>query len=376
MKKIFLYSILISSLFLAFSTYSFFTFKTRQECSRLYNAINKFQKNNMLNGVVLVAKDNKLIYSKPFGFAHKNTNILNTNLSQFLLASITKTYTATTILLLVQKGIINLDKAVSDYLKPDHAVWQGRMPDSMNKITIHQLLTHSSGLPDYEKIAGHTEWYKKIHTPEEVVQFFAWQPLSFAPGIRYDYQGSNYLLLGLIIEAVTGKSYGDFLKENIFKPLDLSHTFASTNAFVNDIQKNHPLLAHGYQFDEKTKQLEPAGMVNMSVDYAESSIISNVADLFSFIKNLFSNKIINPQMIQKMTTSYFTTPYGTEVGYGIYIDKSLGYPVFSHAGKIDGFESIFLYDPQKKITVIILSNIMGSNSYPLAYELMDIMHSN
>lgn len=376
MKKIFAYGIILSSLFLAFSAYSFFTFIHHKEAARIHKAISEFQKKNMASGVVLVDQDDKIIYLKAFGLANNDTKQLNSTSSEFLLASITKTYTATGVLWLAQKGIIDLQKPVSTYLQPTHPVWQGKMPDSMNKITIHHLLTHSSGLPDYEKIAGHTQWYKKLHTPEQVIQFFSQEPLSFTPGARYDYQGSNYLLLGLIIEAVTGKTYDAFLQEIIFKPLNLFHTFASTNAFLADIQKNHPQLASGYRLDNKTKQLQPSGMINMSVDYAESAIIANALDLFAFINNLFSNKIINAQMAQKMKTPHLTTSYEAGVGYGIYIDKSLSYPVFSHPGRIDGYESIFLYEPQKKITVIILSNVMGSNIYPLAYELMDIIHSN
>lgn len=376
MKKIALTTLSISLLLLCLSAYSFFSFIHQKETARIHKTISEFQKKNILSGVVLVAKNDNMIYLKPFGFAHNETHSLNTNSTQFLLASITKTFTATAILLLTQKGLIDLNQPVSTYLKPNHSVWQGTMPDSMNKITIHHLLTHSSGLADYEKIPGHTEWYKKLHTPEQVIQFFAQEPLSFTPGSRYDYQGSNYLLLGLIIEAVTGKSYAEFLKEILCKPAHLSHTFAQTNAFLSTIQKNHPGLSIGYKLDEQTKQLKQANMVNMSVDYAESSIISNAFDLYTFINKLFSNKNITNELIQKMITPYLTTPYGTQVGYGIYLDKSLGYPLFTHGGRIEGFESIFMYEPQKKISVIILSNEMGSNIYPLGYELMDIAHSN
>lgn len=375
MKKIAI-TLSISLLLLCLSTYSFFTFIHHKEAARILKTINEFQKTNTLSGVVLVAKNDQIIFRKPFGFSDDSTHTLNTNSSQFLLGSITKTYTATALLLLIQKGLINLNQPVSTYLKPHHPVWQGKMPDSMNKITIHHLLTHSSGLPDYEKIRGHDKWYKKIHTPEQVVQFFAQEPLSFIPGSRYDYQGSNYLLLGLIIEAVSGKSYSAFLQEMILKPLHLSNTIVSTNVFLADIKKNNPQISIGYRLDKTKKQLQPAQMINLSVDYAESALIANDFDLFSFIKNLFSNNIINAELIQKMTTSYLTTPNETGVGYGIYIDKSLTYPLFSHLGRIDGYESIFLYEPQKKITVIILSNIMGSNIYPLAYDLMHSAHSN
>ncbi len=374
MKKIIVLSS-VTALFVALSAYSFFTFVHNKDLARIHKSIRAFEKNNLLSGVVLVEKNHKVIYTKPFGLSDKNSLTANTNASLFLLGSITKTYTATAILLLAQKGIIDLDKAVSNYLPSNHPVWQGSMPDSMNTITIHNLLTHSSGLADYEKITGHEQWYKKIHSPEQVIQFFAREPLTFKPGSKYDYQGSNYLLLGLIIEAVSGKSYAEFLKEHIFGPLDLAHTFESTNAFVSDIQKILPALAHGYVLDPNTKALRPAGMVNMSVDYAESAIIATAHDLFSFITNLFSHKIINAEMLQKMKTPYFATPYGTQVGYGIYLDKSLGYPVFTHAGRIEGFETIFMYEPEQKITVIMVTNIMGSAIYPLAYELMDRVHA-
>lgn len=376
MKKIAIYSIILCSLLLAFSAHSFFTFIHHKETARIHKLISEFQKNNMLSGVIVAGQNGKVIYQKAFGFANNDTKKINSISSEFLLASITKTYTATAILLLAQKGYINLQKPVSTYLPATHPVWQGKMPESMKQVTIHHLLTHSSGLPDYEKIAGHTEWYKKLHSPQEVIQFFAQAPQSFIPGAHYDYQGSNYLLLGLIIETITDKSYETFLQEQLFKPLKLSHTFAFTNTFLSDIQKKLHNLASGYRLDRKTKQLQPAQEINMSVDYAESSIISNALDLFTFIHNLFSNKIINAEMVQKMTTSYLTTSYEAGVGYGVYIDNSLGYITFNHPGKIDGYESIFLYEPQKKITVIILSNVIGSNIFPLAYELIDSIHAN
>lgn len=375
MKKIFLISDAVS-LLLAFSSYTFFSFVTRQECSRIHKTLRNYIKHNTLNGIVLVAKDSKLLYSKAFGLADKATQEPISSESQLLIASITKTYTATSILLLAQKGIIDLHKPVSYYLRPDHPVWQGTMPDSMNQITIHHLLTHSSGLADYEKIPGHAQWYKTLHTPAQLVQFFSREPLSFSPGSSYEYQGSNYLLLGLIIEAVSGKSYEAFLNEHIFKPLNLGNTVADTTALLSDIRKTLPHLARGYILDEKTKAVLATGdTVNLSVDYAESAIIATASDLYLFIKNLFSGTIINHETVQKMTTSHMKNPYGAGVGYGMYSDTNLGYTVFTHAGKIEGFESIFMYEPNQKITVIILSNIMGSTIYPLAYELVDAVHT-
>lgn len=372
MSKIIFYGALFSSLILAFSAYSFFTFVHRKELVSIHKTINEFQKNTLLNGVVLVAQNNMIIYRKAFGYANKQTNILNNQSTQFLLASLTKTYTATAILLLVQKGNINLHKPVSEYLKLDNPVWQGKMPESMNQITIHHLLTHSSGLPKHTQLPGFSEWYEKIHTPEQLIQFFAWQPLSFTPGSRFEYTGSNYLLLGLIIEAITGTTYQNFMTEHVFQPLHLLSTFVAEPSMLITIQKQCPQLSIGYNLDEKTKQVQPAGMVNMSTQFAESGIISTANDLFTFISALFSARILNEQTIKKMTTAYFTTADNEGIGYGITIDNLL-YKIYQHTGRINGYESIFMYEPQKKITVIILSNVMGSNIYPLAYELMSIM---
>lgn len=360
--------------FLAFGLILIVCIFSIQKSSIFEDYLRNYRKDKVLNGVVLIAQDQKIIYNNAFGWSNHEKRCKNMLNAEFLLASITKTYTATAILLLVQKGILNLNKPISEYLKPDHPVWKGSMPESMQHITIGHLLTHSSGLSNYEKLSGYAQWNKELHTPEQVIQFFIREPLSFLPGSAYDYQGSNFLLLGFIIESVTGKSYESFMEETLFKPFKLTHTFAITNQFLSTIQKNRPELSIGYRLDKQTKQLQDAGPINMSVDYAEAAIISDSFDLFAFINALFSNKIISAEMVQKMTTSYFSTPYGAGVGYGIMIDKSLAYPLFSHAGRTEGYESIFLYEPQKKITIIILSNLMGSNIYPLAYDLMDLAY--
>ena len=163
MKKIVKLSIVLICLLLAATTYSFLRFFYHTEYASINKMVTEFKKKEPLNGVVLVAKDNTIIYLRAFGFSNMHTKSYNTRSSEFLLASISKLYTAAAVLLLAQQGKIDIDKPVSDYIKPNHPVWQNAMPAAMNTITVHQLLTHSSGLAKYTRLPGFEEWYSTIH---------------------------------------------------------------------------------------------------------------------------------------------------------------------------------------------------------------------
>lgn len=343
-----------------------------QKSSLFDNFLNDYKKENSLNGVILIAKDQSIMYHRPFGWANKENNCENTINTIFLIGSLTKTFTATAILLLAQQGLLNLDAPISTYLTKENPIWANKMPEWANQVTIHQLLTHSSGLSEYVTLSGFDEFYEKPHSSTELIQFFAQEPLKFMPGSQYSYSGSGYNVLGAVIEAISSQPYNSFLKNNFFLPLDIYNIDAPHNQMLSAIQKNNPDIAIGYTLLDKS--MVPAGDVNLSTAFAEASIVSTAHDLYAWLCALFSNKILYPETISQMTKSYFITNQGEGIGYGITIDKSLGYETFTHSGRINGYDSIFLYEPTKKITTIILSNLMKSNIYTLAYDLMDLTY--
>jgi CubicO group peptidase (beta-lactamase class C family) len=334
--------------------------------------INNYKNTSTLSGVILVAHEHTILYQKVFGLANKEKDIKNNIHSEFLIASITKQFTAAAILLLVQKGLIQLNHPVSEYLSASHPIWDKKMPTWADTITIHHLLSHSSGLAEYVSLPGFDAFYDKPHTSKELIQFFSDQTVRFSPGNKYEYSGSGYNLLGAIIESVSGKSYGEFLKANFFDPLNLTNIYASHTQLLSDIQKDHPNISIGYNYNPRNNQIEKAGLVNLSTAFSEASIISNVNDLYRWLYALYSGQLISETMLKKMTTPYFTIEDDLGVGYGIYSDPNKGNPVYVHTGIINGYEGIALYSPLKKIYVIILSNLQGSNIFSLGYSLIDL----
>lgn len=368
MKKAFMFimAVVITIVFI------YFCFTSRKQT--IDSVIIHFTKKHHLSGVLLVAYDDTITYLKAFDRANRSNNRINTIDSEFLLASITKQITAAAILLLVDRGIIDLNKPVSTYLNQKSPFWKNKkVPAWADKITIHHLLTHSSGLPDYVTLPEFHNFYSKPHTTAELLQFFSYHPIRFIEGSKYEYSGTGYNVLGAIIETVSGKNYEQFLKDNFFGPLHLKHMYA-LQQLLSEVLKEQPMLSKGYNYDPSTKKIEPAGLVNLSTAFAEASIITNATDLYHWFRALYSGKLISDAMLKKMTTAYFTIDDNLGVGYGIYIDPNKGNLVYVHTGIINGYESIYLYNPVQKIYVIILSNIKDSNIYPLAYEIMTAAH--
>lgn len=368
------FKIILMSLLIVISLSSLYFFMHKPQTIDSY--LIRYQKQHILSGAVLIARKDTIAYLNAFGLAAQEKNIKNTSSSEFLIGSLTKQFTAAAILGLVDKGLLELDKSVSTYLPSTNPIWLNNMPDWADQITIHHLLSHSSGLPEYVALPGFEEFYKNPHTTTELIQFFANHPLNFKPGTQYAYSGSGYNLLGAIIETVSWKDYETFLHDIIFKPLHLQHIYAPATKLLSEVKKEHPNISVGYNLDTKTNQFIPAGQINLSTAFAEASIIADAADLYKSLLAIFTGNIISQNMLQKMTTPSFTTEEGTGVGYGIFIDKSLGFITYAHSGRINGYESISLYEPRNEITVIILSNILGSNIYGLAYELMALVHAH
>ncbi len=296
------------------------------------------------NGSILIAEKGKIIYEKGFGMANMEWSIPNQPDTKFRIGSITKQFTATLVLQLVEEGKIKLDGKITDYLNDYRK-------DTGGRVTIHQLLNHTSGIPSYTgRRDFFAEFSRNQYSVADFVKKFASGDLEFEPGSKFSYNNSGYSILGAIIEKVTGKTYETVLSERIFKPLGM----------MNSGYDNHsPLIqkrASGYQ---KT----PDGFVNaayldMSIPYAAGSIYSTVEDLFKWEESLFEDKILSAESKKLM----FTPGLGN-YGYGIRIaDQPVGKSelktrTIGHGGGIHGFNSLMLRAVEKQQTVIILDNV-------------------
>jgi CubicO group peptidase (beta-lactamase class C family) len=230
------------------------------------------------NGSALVAENGKIIYKGAFGMANMEWNIPNTPDTRFRLGSITKQFTATAILQLVEQGKIKLDGKLSDYL-PDYR------KDVGEKVTIHHLLTHTSGIPSYTSQSGFFENVSRNpYKVDDFVKKYASGDLQFEPGSKYTYNNSGYFLLGAIIERVTGKPYEQVLKENLFDPIGMKNTgYDHHDTIISKRASGYSLKPDGYT---------NAPYLDMSIPYAAGSLYSTVEDLYLWDQALSTEKLL------------------------------------------------------------------------------------
>jgi CubicO group peptidase (beta-lactamase class C family) len=334
----------------------------QQNVQKIDGLLKQYHDYGQFNGSILVAEKGKIIYEKGFGMANMEWAIPNQPDTKFRIGSLTKQFTAALVLQLVEEGKIKLDGKISDYL-PDYR------KDTGEKVTIHQLLNHTSGIPDYTHRPNFSaEISRNPYSVADFVKKFASGDLEFEPGSKFSYDNSGYSILGAIIEKVTGKTYETVLTERILKPLGMT----------NSGYDNHsPLLqkrASGYQ---KT----PDGFVNaayldMSIPYAAGSMYSTVEDLFKWDQSLYEDKILSAESKKLM----FTPGLGN-YGYGIRIsDQPLGKTdqktkIIGHGGAINGFNSYIVRAVEKRQTVIILDNVnLGQYHGKITNSIISILN--
>jgi CubicO group peptidase (beta-lactamase class C family) len=276
--------------FVATLTVSFAQTKTTQ----LDELLNKYTEYGQFNGSVLVADHGKVIYKKGFGLANREWDIPNAPDTKHRLGSITKQFTAMLIMQLVAEGKLDLQATISKYL-PDYSKVNGE------KITIHQLLNHTSGTPNYTSFPN----FFKEYTPTEMVRMYADSILDFTPGERFSYSNSGYITLGAIIEKVTGKSYEEVLQEKIFTPLKMNNSGYDHH---NTILKKR---AAGYEM--KGSKPENAPYIDMSTPYAAGSMYSTVEDLFIWDQALYTEKLL-PKKYRDMMYEKYVPAFGQYYG--------------------------------------------------------------
>ncbi|MEQ1746261.1 MAG: serine hydrolase [Saprospiraceae bacterium] len=294
-------------------------------------------------GAVLVARGGQVVYQKAFGVDELDKKTPLRPDMVFRLGSVTKQFTAVAILQLVQQKKIALQDEITRFI-PDYPV-KGK------KITVEQLLNHTSGIKSYTDMPLWTPAIQQMDmTPKALVDFFKDQPLDFEPGTQYAYNNSGYVLLGYIIEQVTGMSYADYLAKNVFLPAGLGHTFYEN--------KPRPIQdwANGFMKSD-SGAYAPALLLSMTQPYAAGSLASTVEDLHRWMQAIFSGKLVSKDLLKKAHTPN-VLPDGTNTGYGYgwLMGYLLGSPTVEHGGAIPGFLSSLIYLPKEEICVAILTN--------------------
>lgn len=305
------------------------------------------------NGTALVAKGDQVIFNQRFGEAAIEYGLEIGPETKFRIGSMTKQFTAMAVMMLVEQGSLSLEGKISDYL-PDYPKPQG------DQVTIHQLLTHSSGIPSYTNMTDIMRYRGSMdEAPEDFIRKFWDQALEFEPGRKFKYNNSGYYLLGMIVEKVSGEPYSDFVQHRIFEPLGMHHSGYEHYRSVI------PNLAQGYaavgDYPEK------AGNMVTDLAGAAGALYATSDDLLIWHRALLRKRLISESGYQQLFT-----PYLKNYAYGWTIKKHRGKTVYSHSGGIDGFRSMGILVPEAALSVIVLSNLESANSTGIGKGLLDI----
>jgi CubicO group peptidase (beta-lactamase class C family) len=301
------------------------------------------------SGSILVAKDGTPVWRESFGAADREWDVPNTADTKFRLGSITKQFTAAAILQLIDQGKLSVDDPISKYYVDAPAAW--------SKVTIKHLLTHTSGIPSYTALPGFFEKSSMSPlSPDGIIKLTRDMPLEFEPGTKYNYDNTGYILLGYVIEKVSGETYAGYVAKHIFTPLGMK----DTGYDVSDLILRH--RASGYK---PTKDgWKNADYLDMTLPYAAGSLYSTTGDLLIWDRALTEGKILTPASRQAMFTDY-----GNHYGFGWGIKPVAGHDQVSHGGGINGFSTGISRYPKDGVVAIVLANYAGSPSNGIAENL-------
>lgn len=318
------------------------------------------------SGAVLVAHNGNIEFTKGYGLANREHNTPNTPNTVFRIGSVTKQFTAMCILMLQESGKLRVTDPICLYVEACPAAW--------NKITIHQLLNHTSGIPSFTEFPDNLTFERLPTTVEATVSRFRDKPLDFEPGSKMSYSDSGYVLLGYIIEKVTGTTYDEYLARNILRPLVMSNT---------GYDRPWRILPHRAAGYSKQENGEIVNCVPFAMDtpHAAGAMYSTVGDLLKWDVALNGGRFVPSKTITLMFT-----PFSGEIGRGWFQDRG-GYCygwfqmnrndriTYEHPGEIAGFVAQVIRDPNEKLYIAVLSNNQWVDTFAVAKELYRIRTS-
>ena len=304
--------------------------------SKIDNILNSFTERDSFTGAVLVARDGEVLLSKGYGLADWDNHLPNKPHTKYRLGSITKQFTAMAILMLQAQDKLNVQDPVCHYISECPTTWQD--------ITIHQLLTHTSGIPNFKKFIDYEATKAIPSSPEQTIARFKDKPLDFPPGEQWSYTNSGYIVLGYIIEQVSGQSYEAFLQQNIFGPLQMKDS---------GYDHNDGSLAIGYTGILWTE----ADYIDMTIPFAAGGLYSTVEDLYRWDQALYTEQLVSQDLLDLMFTPHAEMPIaGFSYGYGWYIGEMNNHNVVGHGGGIEGFVTEIRRYIDDRVTIIVISN--------------------
>lgn len=308
---------------------------------KIDQVFSEYNKPDVPGAAVMVIQNGEIIFQKGYGLANLELNQPVSETTNFRLASVTKQFTAMSILLLIEDGGINFNTTLKE-LFPD-------FPEFGSKINIKHLLQHTSGLIDYEEMIDDTVTIQ-LKDKDVFNLMMKTDSTYFEPGSKHQYSNSGYALLALAVEKISGKPFRDFLEENIFQPLGMKNTIAFENN-INEVKNR----AYGYTITEKGTELTDQSIT--SAVLGDGGIYSSLNDLYLWDQSLYTIKLIDKKyLIKSWTPGITTSGNGFPYGYGWHLEKRYNSEVVHHTGSTRGFRNIIYRIPEKYFTIVILTN--------------------
>ncbi|RFU47596.1 serine hydrolase [Paraburkholderia sp. DHOC27] len=323
--------------------------RTEKYAKEAQEIVTPFVRGDLFSGVVLVAKQGEVIFREAFGFANREWAIPNTPDTRFRIGSITKQFTAAAILRLADRGKLSVADRLGQYLS--------YVPDSWQDVTLHQLLTHTSGIPSYTNLPDFSSRISlEERTPRAVMELTRDQPLECVPGEQFRYSNTGYTLLGSVLESITGQTYADFLHDEFFEPLGMRDSgYEHTTQIIER-------RADGYTcVDGRWRH---ARYIAMSLPYAAGGLYSTVDDLYRWSQALMKGDVIRPDTLEAMLRDH-----GQGYGYGWFIATADERRFIHHGGAINGFLGTLDLRPDDDLTTIVLANLQACEVPMIATRL-------
>ena len=328
------------------------------------DAVDKFiqaemEKQHIPGLSLLVARSGRVIRAQGYGLSNVELQVRVKPDTVFQSGSVGKQFTATAIMMLVEDGKVRLEDPIKRYIKESPATW--------NQVTVRELLSHTAGFTDYPKKFD----FRKDYTEPELLKIVTGIPLAFEPGTKWSYSNLGYLTLGIMIHRVTGKFYGDFLQERIFRPLGMTTTRIMSES---DIIPNR---AAGYQLVKGV--LKNQDWVSPTLNTtADGSLYFSVLDLAKWDAALYTQKLLKRSSLEEMWT-VTKLKNGKEnpghYGFGWFVANIAGKRVLRHEGEWQGFTSFITRHINDQTTVVLLTNLAGATLEPVAERVAEMYSS-
>jgi CubicO group peptidase (beta-lactamase class C family) len=327
---------------------------------RIDTLVEAYRKIGQFNGSVLVAEKGAVVFKKGYGLAQMEWGIPNASDTRFRLGSITKQFTATLVLRQVEQGRLRLDGKLSDDL-PDYR------KDTGQKVTIHHLLTHTSGIPSYTDSASFfPEVSRDPYAVDEFVKKFCSGDLEFEPGSKFHYDNSGYFLLGALLEKVSGRTYEQLLREEILDPLGMKDTGYDRGETIL------PRRAAGYEND--LGGYRNAAYLDMSLPYAAGALYSTVEDLYRWDQALYGTAVLSEASKERMFTPFLEGyAYGWNVRTIPEGEPEAGRKEIGHGGGINGFNTLIRRVPDDRSLIVLLNNTGATALGAIARGIREVL---